>query len=216
MASLIQDCLEEAGFTVSVSHDGRHALDLMHAHQPDLVTLDLWLPGLDGVEVLQRMREFSTAYVLVLSGRVRVTDKVDVLNMGADDYVTKPFTCPELVARINALLRRPRSLGSATGRAPQVHQFNELMIDEARHEVTLGGMIVTLTAREFQLLTLLATHPERVFERAHLIKQLWGPDHYDTHVVDVHVGNLRKKLERDPANPRYIQTVRGVGYRFNP
>ena len=216
MASLIQDCLEEAGFTVLVSHDGLHALDLMHAHQPDLVTLDLWLPGLDGVEVLQRMRQFSTAYVLVLSGRVRAADKVDALNRGADDYVTKPFTCPELVARINALLRRPRSLSSDTGRAPRVHQFNELMIDEERHEVTIDGALVTLTAREFQLLTLLATQPERVFERGHILTQLWGHDHYDTHVVDVHVGNLRKKIEQDPADPRYVQTVRGIGYRFNP
>ena len=215
LAELVQGYLEQDGFSVMVAQDGLSALELARAHQPDLVVLDVMLPGLDGVEVCRRLRQFSNAYVLMLTARAEEIDKVVGLSVGADDYVTKPFSPRELVARVKALLRRPRTATAAEPEAPPVRRFGEVVLDEGCHEVSRRGAVLPLTAREFALLAMLAAHPGRVFTRAQLLERVWGDAYYDDHVVDVHVGNLRKKIEDDPAQPRYVETVRGVGYRFS-
>jgi two-component system alkaline phosphatase synthesis response regulator PhoP len=214
LTELVQGYLEREGFAVIVAFDGTSALDLARQHHPDLVVLDLMLPGMDGVEVCRSLRTFSDAYVLMLTAKAEEIDKIVGLSVGADDYVTKPFSPRELVARVKALLRRPRAGQAMPPEAAPVRQFGDLTIDEERHEVTRQGSVVPLTTREFQLLAAMATHPGRVFTRAQLLERIWGDDYYDDHVVDVHVGNLRKKLEDDPSRPRYVETVRGVGYRF--
>jgi two-component system alkaline phosphatase synthesis response regulator PhoP len=157
----------------------------------------------------------------MLTARTEELDKILGLTVGADDYLTKPFSPRELVARIKALLRRPRQVAGVTlpeAASPEasstVQRWEALTIDEAQHEVTLHGHLVDLTAREFALLLALAEYPGRVFTRDQLLERVWGDAYYDDHVVDVHMGNLRKKLEADPAHPEYLETVRGVGYRF--
>jgi DNA-binding response OmpR family regulator len=162
------------------------------------------------------VRQFSDAYVLMLTARAEEMDKVVGLSVGADDYVTKPFSPRELVARVKALLRRPRALAAGEAAAPPPQQLGDLVIDRARYEVTRRGELVELTAREFALLATLAEHPGRVFTRQHLLERVWGEAAYDEHVVEVHVSNLRRKLEGEPTAPRYVQTVRGVGYRLRP
>jgi two-component system, OmpR family, alkaline phosphatase synthesis response regulator PhoP len=215
LVDLVRGYLEREGYTVLAAADGLAALDLARAERPDLVILDLLLPGLDGLEVCRRLRRFSDAYVLMLTAKAEELDTIVGLAVGADDYVTKPFSPRELVARVRALLRRARAGGGATEPGPPPpRRFGDLGIDEARHEVTRCGATVALTAREFALLATLAAHPRRVFTRAQLLERVWGDAYYDDHVVDVHIGNLRKKIEADPARPRYVETVRGVGYRF--
>jgi DNA-binding response OmpR family regulator len=150
----------------------------------------------------------------MLTAKAEEIDKIVGLSVGADDYVTKPFSPRELVARVKALLRRPRAGQAMAPDSPPVRHFGHLVLDEGQHEVTLREAVVPLTTREFQLLAAIAAHPGRVFTRAQLLERIWGNDYYDDHVVNVHVGNLRKKLEADPARPQYVETVRGVGYRF--
>jgi DNA-binding response OmpR family regulator len=214
LVELVQSYLEREGFAVLTASDGPSALDLARREAPDLVVLDLMLPGLDGVEVCRRLRTFSDAYVLMLTARTEEVDRIVGLEVGADDYVTKPFSPRELVARVKAMLRRPRRGGGPADDTPTPRRFGQLTIDEARHEVLRDEDPVPLTAREFALLAALASHPGRVFTRTQLLERVWGDEYYDDHVVDVHVGNLRKKLEPDPSRPRYVETVRGVGYRF--
>jgi DNA-binding response OmpR family regulator len=214
LVDLVTSYLRREGYDVRAAFDGPTALALARAHPPDLVILDVMLPGLDGVEVCRQLRQFSDAYVLMLTARAEEIDTIVGLSVGADDYVTKPFSPRELVARVKALLRRPHTGSAAEPDAPPVHRFGDLMIDEGRHEVTNHGTPVSLTAREFALLATLAAHPQRVFTRAQLLERIWGDTYYDDHVVDVHIANLRKKLDDDPARPAYIETVRGVGYRF--
>jgi two-component system alkaline phosphatase synthesis response regulator PhoP len=214
LLDLVESYLKTEGFTVVTAIDGPSAVESARQIRPDLIVLDVMLPGFDGVEACRLIRQFSDAYVLMLTARGEEMDKVVGLAVGADDYVTKPFSPRELVARIKAMLRRPR-----TGVAEQrdllpARQFGELTIDEARHEVLVRGANVPLTAREFALLASLAAQPGRVFTRAQLLERIWGIEYYDEHVVDVHVANLRHKLEDDPAHPTYVETVRGVGYRF--
>lgn len=222
LVELIQSYLEREQYEVLTAEDGRTALDLARAARPDLVVLDIMLPLLDGIEVCRQLRQFSDAYVLMLTAKTEEIDTIIGLAVGADDYLTKPFSPRELVARVKARLRRPHqgtqalpvsSTSSVDAPAPML--WDNLMIDEAQHEVTLDRKPVELTAREFALLLALANHPGRVFTRDQLLEQVWGDSYYDDHVVDVHVGNLRKKLEADLAHPRYIETVRGVGYRFH-
>lgn len=213
IVDLIRGYLEREGFEVVTAFDGQRALELARSERPDLVILDLMLPGIDGLEVCRQLRQFSDAYVLMLTARTEEVDRIVGLTVGADDYVTKPFSPRELVARVRAMLRRPRSAQSSGTEAPM--QFGELVIDEAGHEVSRGDELLSLTPIEFSLLVTLARYPGMVFTRAQLIDQVWGPDFYgDEHVVDVHLSNLRKKLERDPGHADYIDTVRGVGYRF--
>jgi two-component system, OmpR family, alkaline phosphatase synthesis response regulator PhoP len=213
LVDLVQSSLERDGFTVASASDGPSAVETARRLQPDVVVLDLMLPGFDGLEVCRRLRQFSDAYVLMLTARTEEVDRVVGLEVGADDYLGKPFSPRELVARVKAMLRRPRGASAHPGptELPPPRHFGELAIDEARHEVTLDGRLLTLTTREFALLLALAAQPGRVFSRAQLLEQVWGTEYYDDHVVDVHLANLRHKLEPDPAHPVYIETMRGVG-----
>jgi len=223
LVELVRSYLEHEQYEVLTAADGRTALDLARSTRPDLVVLDVMLPMLDGIEVCRQLRQFSDAYVIMLTARTEEIDKILGLTVGADDYLTKPFSPRELVARIKALLRRPRQTANMLllhpnseppDDAPTPQHWDALTIDEAQHEVTLHGQPVELTAREFALLLALAHHPGRVFTRPQLLERVWGDTYYDEHVVDVHIGNLRKKLEADPVHPQYLETVRGVGYRF--
>jgi two-component system, OmpR family, alkaline phosphatase synthesis response regulator PhoP len=221
LVELVRSYLEREQYEVLTTADGRTALELARTAQPDLVVLDVMLPELDGIEVCRQLRQFSDAYVIMLTARAEEIDKLLGLTVGADDYLTKPFSPRELVARVKALLRRPRRAAALphtstepSDDTPAPQHWDDLVIDEAQHEVTLHEQPVELTAREFALLLELTRHPGRVFTRAQLLERGGGDAYYDEHVVDVHVGNLRKKLEVDPAHPQYVETVRGVGYRF--
>lgn len=221
LVDLVRSYLEAEGFDVFEAFDGHAALRVAERETPDVVVLDLMMPGLDGVEVCRRLRHFSNAFVLMLTSKSSEVDKLIGLSVGADDYMTKPFSPRELVARVKAMLRRGEMDAiSGTGRlAPDIPQpvvFDDLIIDVARHEVTRRGIIVQLTPREFDLLATLSSHPGLVFTRAQLLNRVWGDDIYDGRLVDVHITGLRKKLDDDPAHPRYIETVRGVGFRFGP
>lgn len=201
--------LAAEGFQVVEAGDGDAALAAFAAHAPDVVILDVMLPGIDGIEVLRRIRTRSDAYVLMVTARTEETDHLIGLSIGADDYVDKPFSPRELVARVKVLLRRPRAAGGLA----QVHA-DGLELDAERREVHVDGTPVELSALEFDLLAVLLGEPGRVFSRRQLIDRVWGPDFYgDDRVVDVHVRNLRRALGDDADAPRWVGTVRGVGYR---
>ena len=209
---LCRRMLENEGFEVSVALDGEHGLALARAERPELVLLDITLPGIDGFEVCRQLREFTDAYVVMVTARDEELDKVVGLTVGADDYVTKPFSARELSARIKAMRRRPR-----VAEQPGLRDFGELRIDPMAREATLGGEPVELTKIEFDLLEMLSGSPRRTFRRAQLLELVWGGDWYgDDHVIDVHVGNLRRKIGESASHQRHIRTVRGVGYRFDP
>jgi DNA-binding response OmpR family regulator len=218
LTGLLRKYLEREGFEVHEALDGPGALEAARQAGPDVVVLDWMLPGLDGMEVLRELRRFSEAYVIMLTARVDEVDRIVGLSTGADDYLTKPFSPGELVARIRAMLRRPRVRASSIRDGTEEDatlSFGELAIDPARREVRLRGEEVPLTALEFDLLCALASRPGFVFGRNRLLERVWGEGYFGSdHVVDVHVAKLRKKLEDDSSNPRYVQTVRGVGYRF--
>lgn len=222
LVDLLRDYLSREGYTVATAADGPMGLEAARTLDPELVVLDVMLPGMDGIEVCRQMRRFSDAYILMLTARTEEIDKIIGLSVGADDYVTKPFSPREVVARVKALLRRPRvrgtsaQLDSSEGTAVPPVRIGSVVIDENTHTVTHDGKPVELTVKEFALLLMLARHPGRVFTREQLLEQIWGDEYYDDHVVDVHIGNLRKKLEEDVTHPRYIATVRGVGYRAMP
>jgi DNA-binding response OmpR family regulator len=214
LVRLVRGYLEREGFEVSEALDGLAALEAAREVNPDVVVLDWMLPKLDGMDVLREFRRFSDAYVIVLTARVEEVDRIVGLSTGADDYLTKPFSPGELVARIRAMLRRPRGEMRAAGEEDSL-SFGQLSVDRGRREVWLKGVEVSLTAIEFDLLTTLASRPGLVFTREQLLSRVWGEDYFGgDHLVDVHIANLRKKIEAEPANPRYVQTVRGVGYRF--
>ncbi len=216
LVRVVSGYLEREGFEVDSAADGETALTMARAHRPDVVILDLMLPGIDGIEVCRRMRTFSDAYVIMLTAKSAEVDKLIGLSVGADDYLTKPFSPRELVARVRAMLRRPRAAAAAP--AADVRRFGALEIDPAAREVRVGGRAVELTRTEFDLLDTLSAEPRVVFSRRQLLARVWGGgDWYgDDHVIDVHVGNLRHKVGDDAARPRYIRTVRGVGYRMGP
>lgn len=217
---IVRSYLEAEKYEVLFASDGPAALETARTHHPDLVVLDVMLPGLDGIEVCRQLRQFSDAYVIMLTARSEEIDKIIGLSVGADDYLTKPFSPRELVARVKAMLRRPRSSGLSfaqsfgTPDTPPPIVTGELRIDMASHEVLWRDAPLNLTPREYDLLVAMASRPGRLFTRDQLLQQVWGGDYYDDHVVDSQVVNLRRKLEDDPANPRYIETVRGAGYRF--
>src|SRR5215204_3149993 len=214
LVRLLRGYREREGFEVSEALDGLAALEAAREVNPDVVVLDWMLPKLDGMGVLRELRRFSDAYVIVLTARVEEVDRIVGLSTGADDYLTKPFSPGELVARIRAMLRRPRGEMRAAGEEDSL-SFGELSVDRGRREVRLKGVEVSLTTIEFDLLTALALRPGLVFTREQLLSRVWGEDYFGSnHLVDVHIANLRKKIEAEPANPLYIQTVRGVGYRF--
>ena len=215
MVALLRKYLEREGFEVYEAFDGPAAIEAAGLAEPDVVVLDWMLPGLDGVEVLRELRRSSEAYVIMLTARTEEVDRIVGLSTGADDYLTKPFSPGELVARIRAMLRRPRTATPNDKDEEAPMKFGELTIDLARRDVRLGEEQVSLTALQFDLLAALASRPGLVFSRRQLLERVWGDDYFGgDHVVDVHVANLRKKVEDDPSSPRYVQTVRGVGYRF--
>jgi two-component system alkaline phosphatase synthesis response regulator PhoP len=215
---LIVSYLRADGFTVHTARDGPSALAQARALRPDLIVLDVLLPGMDGLEVCRRIQQEFDVYVLMLTARAEELDKIVGLSVGADDYLTKPFSPRELVVRVKAILRRSRTApGNNAGRAPErpALRFDDIQIDPDTREVWHDGGLVELTPREFDLLYALAEHPGRVFSRDQLLERVWGHDFAGIdRVVDVHIGLLRRKLEADPAAPEHIQTVRGVGYKF--
>ncbi len=213
IVELIRGYLEAEGMEVAVAQDGPSAVEAVRERRPDVVVLDVMLPGFDGFEVLRRVRTFSDAYVIMLTARAEEIDRIVGLSVGADDYLVKPFSPRELVARVKALLRRPRAdrRGDEAGRL----ELGELVIDRPMRIVTLRGQPVTLTTIEFDLLSTLAGDAGIVFSRQRLLDRVWGMDYVgDEHVVDVHLGNLRGKLGDDAGRPTFIETVRGAGYRF--
>ena len=217
LLNLLRKYLEREGFEVHETLDGREALEVARRTEPDVVVLDWMLPSLDGMEVLRELRRFSEAYVIMLTARADEVDRIVGLSTGADDYLVKPFSPGELVARVRAMLRRPRG-GASSGDTIEEDaplSFGDLTVDSAQREVRLLGEEVPLTALEFELLAALASRPGFVFSRSRLLERVWGENYFGSdHVVDVHIANLRKKLKDDPSDPLYVQTVRGVGYRF--
>ncbi len=207
--------LERDGFCVVQARDGEQALRLFEDQRIDLVVLDLMLPKVDGLEVCKRLRADSDVPIIMLTARGEELDKVLGLELGADDYITKPFSIREFRSRVRALLRRA-SLARASGpREGEVIEVGQLRIDPARRTVELAGEPVQLTYVEFELLRALAAEPARVFTREMLLRALWGDSAYrEPRTIDVHIRHLREKLERDASEPEYILTVRGVGYRF--
>jgi len=213
IVELVRYNLQQEGFAVSVATSGREALARVASDRPDLVVLDIMLPELDGIEVCRQIRAESRVPILMLTARDRELDRVVGLEMGADDYVTKPFSPRELVARIRAILRRTGSGAPLPETGPL--QSDGLALHPETHEVWLRGRPVDLTAKEFELLKLLMRHPNRVFTRDFLLEHIWGYDYFgSTRTVDMHISRLREKIEDDPAASTFIQTVRGVGYKF--
>ena len=206
--------LRQEGFEVEVREDGSSGLEAALADSFDLVILDLMLPGLSGTEVCRRLRAESAIPIVMLTARGGEVDRVVGLEIGADDYVTKPFSMAELIGRVRAILRR-RELDRSGGGG--VRRVGGLALDSARHTVTRDGEDVALTPSEFRLLDLLAGEPERVFTRREIMQHLWDSSYVgDQRACDLHVSNLRRKLEQDPANPERIVTVRGIGYKLVP
>lgn len=210
LALMVATYLTRAGYDVTTAHTGPDAVEAARAQAPDVVVLDLGLPGLDGIEVCRRIRAFSECYVLMLTARGDEEDKLAGLAAGADDYITKPFSVRELVARVQAVLRRPRTtvVPLETARV-----FGELTVDPSAHEARVNGDPVALTRTEFDLLAALSARPHQALSRRQLIDTVWDPAWVgDERLVDVHIGHLRRKLSADPGT--YIDTVRGVGYRM--
>jgi DNA-binding response OmpR family regulator len=215
---VVERYLLRDGYAVRVARDGETALELARKERPDLIVLDVMLPGLDGLEVARRLRAASAVPIIMLSARGEETDKLLGLGLGADDYVTKPFSPKELVARIAAVLRRTAGgVVAAAGGDDQALRFGALRIDPRGRAVAREGESLELTAREFDLLLFLARHAGQVFTRQQLLDQVWDFAFYgDPSTVTVHVRRLREKIEPDPVRPRYLKTVWGVGYKFEP
>ncbi|QUR66777.1 response regulator transcription factor [Mycobacterium spongiae] len=216
LTGIIASYLEREHYEVRVAHNGPDALAMAREYDPDVVVLDLALPGIDGLEVCRQLRTFSDAYVVMLTARDTETDTIVGLSIGADDYLTKPFSPRELLARIQAMLRRPRtpSGAGATEDAP-ARVFGAMRIDVLGRQVFIHDLPILLTRTEFDLLAALSARPGVVLSRRQLIETVWDEQWVgDEHLVDVHVGNLRRKLGDDAGKPRYVVTVRGVGYRM--
>jgi DNA-binding response OmpR family regulator len=212
---LLVTLFTDNGFDVQSAQDGEAAVDLARASLPEVVVLDVGLGGIDGVEVCRQLRTFSDAYVIMLTGRDDEVDRLVGLSVGADDYVTKPFFPRELLARVSALLRRPRAGVAAQDPVPAVRRCGELELDPQGSCVSLSGVELELTPIEYGILDALTEHPHATLSRQQLLDHVWGPSWFgDDHVVDVHVSNLRKKLGDDPRSPQYVRTVRGFGYRL--
>lgn len=214
IVDLVCAYLKEDGFQIATATNGKVALSEAHRFRPDLVVLDVLLPDLDGLEVCRRLHQQMDVGILMVSARAEEVDRLLGLGAGADDYLTKPFSPRELVARVKAILRRIRPVTNAA--SSDVLSFKSLEIDVERREVRRYGHLIDLTPLEFQLLRVMAASPGRVFTREQLLQRIWGDDFFGTdRVVDVHIGLLRRKIEVDPAFHQPIQTVRGVGYRFS-
>ena len=219
IAELVALHLRDEGYAVTIHNDGSEGLAAARANRFDLLVLDLMLPGTDGLTICRELHAGPHYLpILMLTAKTTELDRVLGLEMGADDYLTKPFSIRELVARVKALLRRAEGMGGTHSQATEESatlQYGELLIDTERRQVTINGKGVELTAKEFDLLLYFARHPGRVYSRIQLLDQVWGYSHegYE-HTVNSHINRLRKKIERDPADARYILTVWGVGYKF--
>ena len=212
---MLSSYLQAEGFETLEVPDGLLGLESAAKTEPDLIILDVGLPGIDGFEVLRRLRQRSDVPVIMLTARAEEVDRVVGLTVGADDYVTKPFSPREVSARITAILRRSSIAMRSGEQAEQALRFEGLIIDSARREVVVDGQPVEMSTLEFDLLAALAASPGRVFSREQLMEKVWGWDYFGVdRVVDVHVVNIRKALGDDAAHPRYVGTVRGVGYKF--
>lgn len=214
IAEVVSLYLKRAGYEVQTFSDGRVAQEALNQSQPDLVILDVMLPGVDGFAVTRFLRDRSDVPIILLTSRRDETDRIAGLELGADDYVVKPFSPQELVSRVRAVLRRAKS-GQTAGTSPL--NFPSLMIDPQTRLVTVRGEEIALTAKEFDMLYHLARHPRQVFTRDQLLEAVWGMSEYiDPGTITVHVRRLREKIEMDPANPAHLVTVWGVGYKFEP
>ncbi len=213
IVALVRDYLEHAGFDVLDAADGRSALESVARHDPDLVILDLGLPQLDGLDVTREIRRSSTTPIVMLTARDDEVDKLLGLELGADDYITKPFSPRELVARVRAVLRRVDA--GATRPGGDIVRAGELALDVPRMRAELAGRVIDLTPTEFQLLATMARHPGRIFTRSQLLDAVHGVafESYER-AIDTHIKNIRRKLETDPGAPRHVLTVYGVGYRL--
>ena len=214
VGEVVELYLRRAGYLVVVAQDGKKALELLEKQMPALVVLDLMLPGMSGLEITHWLRARSDVPIIMLTARREETDRIAGLEIGADDYVIKPFSPQELVSRVRAVLRRAGGARSEQGVALA---FGNLQIDPQSRLVTVDGEERLLTVKEFELLWLLARHPRQVFSRDHLLERIWGlADYIDPGTVTVHIRRLREKIEPEPSHPRHLQTVWGVGYKFEP
>lgn len=215
IAEVVSLYLRRAGYQVVIANDGQDALDAMARQMPELIVLDLMLPEIDGFDLTRWVRDRSDVPIIMLTARRDESDRIAGLEMGADDYVVKPFSPQELVSRVRAVLRRTR--GQSLEQGEQPIKFNQLCIDPQTRLVNVRGEEKSLTAKEFDMLWLMARHPRQVFTRQQLLERVWGlSDYIDPGTVTVHVRRLREKIESDPSEPQYIQTVWGVGYKFEP
>ncbi len=217
ISHLVKLHLEDEGFSVDVAADGSEGLSKAQGQAYDLVVLDLMLPGMDGLEICRRLRgETDYVPILMLTAKASEIDRIVGLELGADDYLTKPFSVRELVARVKAIFRRVGAVrAQADAQDSPFITLGALVIETEKRKVTLGGELINLTAKEYDLLHHFASHPGRVYTRAQLLDQVWGYGYegYE-HTVNSHINRLRGKIETDPANPRYVLTIWGVGYRF--
>jgi len=213
VAEVVRRYLEREGFLVDAVGDGASAMGRFSAVLPDLVVLDLMLPGIDGLEVCRRMRQMASVPVIMLTALGDEEDRIAGLETGADDYVTKPFSPRELTARVKAVLRR---VAPQPGTRAEVLEAGAVRVDTGAHETTVNGRPVALTAKEFDLLVFLMRSPRHAWRREELLENVWGWTYGDTSTVTVHIRRVREKIEADPAAPRHVCTVWGVGYRFEP
>lgn len=215
IAEVVSLYLRRAGYQVIITNDGQDALEAMGRQMPELIVLDIMLPEIDGFELTRWVRDRSDVPIIMLTARRDESDRIAGLEMGADDYIVKPFSPQELVSRVRAVLRRTR--GQSTEQDEHPLEFKELCIDPQTRLVNVRGEEKSLTAKEFDMLWLMARHPRQVFTRQQLLERVWGlSDYIDPGTVTVHVRRLREKIESDPSEPHYIQTVWGVGYKFEP
>ncbi len=215
IAEVVSLYLRRAGYQVIITNDGHDALEAMGRQMPELIVLDIMLPEIDGFELTRWVRDRSDVPIIMLTARRDESDRIAGLEMGADDYIVKPFSPQELVSRVRAVLRRTR--GQSTDQGEHSLEFKELCIDPQTRLVNVRGEEKSLTAKEFDMLWLMARHPRQVFTRQQLLERVWGlSDYIDPGTVTVHVRRLREKIESDPSEPHYIQTVWGVGYKFEP
>lgn len=216
IVDILRFSLRKEGFSTIEAYDGEQAVELAFSENPDLILLDVMLPKMDGFTVCRKLRQSLTTPIIMLTAKEEEVDKVLGLELGADDYITKPFSQRELMARIKANIRRTAMEEVAATRAANIIQAKDLVIDCDRYEVKRDGKVIELTLREFELVKFLAMHPGQIFTRETLLEKVWGYEYYgDVRTVDVTVRRVREKLERDPSNCEYILTKRGVGYYFD-
>ncbi len=215
ISEVISLYLTRAGYRVKIANDGQSALKELARQMPDLVVLDLMLPEVDGLEITRRLRAVGDTPIIMVTARREEADRILGLEMGADDYMVKPFSPQELVSRVRAVLRRAQ--GAPVQSTERALEFDSIRIDPVTRLVTMAGAEISLTAKEFDLLWFMANHPRQVFNRDQLLDRVWGEtDYIDPSTVTVHVRRVREKIEPDAANPRHIHTVWGVGYKFEP